>query len=163
MNKQLEKNKKSNFKQKFLTLALLSSMALLPLKLGADYIHKSSNEVYIYSKTRNILISQEPAWMKTLQNVCDVQFADYLNKNNDIVPVLFVAYKDGRVGFFVLSVKGENEYLYYEYEEKFIPRKDEVCYIFEGVDEKEDKKFLYFRIVEEDGETKNYGIPYGMF
>lgn len=169
MNKQIEKKKNSKIKQKFLTLALLTSMSLLPLKLEGNSLHKSSNELYIFSTRRNVLVSQNPAWIKRFENVCDVQFADYKNKNFETVPVLFVAYKDGRAGFLILPIKGENEYLYYEFDEKFNPSKNGRCYIFEGVDEKksvnkkENQKFLYFRVVEESGETKNYGIPYEMF
>jgi hypothetical protein len=164
MNKQIEKkNNNGKLKQKFLTLALLASMSLLPLKLEGNSIHKSSNELYIFSTFRNVLVSQNPAWIKRFENVCDVQFADYINKNNEKVPVLFVAYKDGKAGFLVLPVKGENKYLHYDFEEKFEPREDGKCYIFEGVDEKENQKFLYFRVVDKNGEAVNYGIPYGMF
>jgi hypothetical protein len=162
MNKQIEK-KKSKLKQKFLTLALLTSITLLPLKLGAQSLHKSSNDLYLYSTVRNVLISQDPGWIKRFENVCDVQFADYLNKKNEKVPVLFVAYKDGRAGFLILPVKGENKYLEYEFEEKFEPRKDGKCYIFDGIEKKESQKYSYFRVLQEGGETKNYGIPYGMF
>lgn len=158
MNKQIEK-KPSKLKQKFLTLALLTSMTLLPLKLDAQSVHRSSNELYVYSKLRNVLISQNPGWVKKMNNVCNVQFADYTNKDFEEVPVLFVAYNDGRAGFLILPNKGENEYKYYEFDEKFKPSESGKCFIFEGVEE----NILYFRVVEEDGKTKNYGIPYGMF
>lgn len=157
------KTKKNKIKQKFLTLALLASTTLLPLRLGAEYL--SSNKLYIYNRTRNVLISQEPYWFKDLKNVCDVQFADYINKKEEKVPILFVAYKDGKAGFYVLPVNGENEYIYYEFDEKFKPSDNGRCYIFEGLekDKKNKQKILYFRVVEQNGETKNYGVPYNMF
>jgi hypothetical protein len=160
MKKKIKKKKNNGkFTQKFLTLALLTSMSLLPLKLDAQSLHKSSNDLYLYSRSRNVLISQNPAWIKRFENVCDVQFADYKNKNFETVPVLFVTYNDGRAGFLILPIKGENKYKYYEFEEKFEPRENKKCFIFEG----EQENILYFRVVEESGKTKNYGIPYGMF
>ncbi len=162
LKKEIE-NKKNKIKQKFLTLALLVSTTLFPLKLDAELT--SSNKLYVYNTTRNILISQEPYWFKDLENVCEVQFADYINKKNEKVPVLFVAYKSGKAGFYVLPVNGENEYLYYEFNEKFKTPENGRCYIFDGIEKnkKNNQKILYFRVVEQNGETKNYGIPYGMF
>jgi hypothetical protein len=159
MNKIIEKKK-----QKFFALAFLTFMSLLPLKLDANSIHRSSNDLYVFSTYRNVLVSQDPAWIKPLKNVCDAQFADYRNNNGDIVPVLFVAYKDGRAGIFILPVKGENEYSYYEFDEKFEPRKDGVCYIFEGKEaDKENRSFIYFRVVDKHGEAVNYAVLEGSF
>lgn len=156
--------KKEYPKQGFFYLTLLAFMLLLPLKLYSNTVHRSSNDLYIYSIYRNVLISQNPGWVKRFENVCDVQFADYRNKNNDIVPVMFVAYENGRAAILFLPIKGENKYLYYEFDESFEPRKDGVCYIFEGWEEDAYMRpFIYFRVVDKHGEAINYAVYEGDF
>lgn len=132
--------------------------------LKAADVYKSSSGQYVFNSNRGLLISREPVWFRHLENVCSVQFADYRNKDDDIVPVLFVAYNDGRAAFFVLPVKGENECLYYQFDREFEPREDKVCYIFDGKEtDKKNRPFIYFRVVDKHGEAVNYAVYEGDF
>lgn len=162
MEKKLIKKIKDNIKKKFVTLSLIASLSLLPLNAQETQLKPYKN-LYFYSEVSDNLISRDPFWTHEIKNVCDYQFGDYINKNKEKVPLMFVAYKDGRAGFFILPVKSENTILYYEFSQKFEVRKDNVCHIFEGDDEINGKKYMYFRVVQGNGETVNYGIPYEQF
>ena len=74
-----------------------------------------------------------------------------------------MAYKDGRAGVFILPLKSEKEMFYYEFEKKFEVREDNVCYIFDGLEKYNGKEVIYFRVLDKNGKTVNYGVPFGMF
>jgi hypothetical protein len=59
--------------------------------------------------------------------------------------------------------KSEKTMIYYEFENRFEPRYDNVCNIFEGIDEINGRKFIYFRVVDKFGDTKNYAVFEGDF
>lgn len=162
MEKQIIKKIKEKIKNKFITLSLIASLSLLPLKAQELDSHSYKN-LYFYSHVSENLISKDPFWTHEIKNMCDYQFGEYLNKNEEKVPIMFVAYNDGKAGFFILPSKSEKEFLYYEFPQKFEPRKDGICHIFDGEDSQKGKMFIYFRVVDNKGETVNYGIPYGMF
>ena len=132
--------------------------------LKAADVYKSSSGQYVFNNNKGLLISREPVWFRHLENVCDVQFADYKNKNNDIVPVLFVAYNDGKTAILILPVKGESQFIYYGFDETFEPRKDGLCFIFDGKEADKNKRtYIYFRVVDKHGEAINYAVYEGDF
>jgi len=158
----IQKKKKESIKKKIFTYLLATSLTLLPINIKSEetYIPK---KLFRYNPISQNLFCNDPFWTYKIENVCDTEFSKYINKNNETVPVLFVAYKDGRAGVFILPMKEEKKLLYYEFERRFEVREDNTCYIFEGEDEKDGKKFLYFRVIDKNGKPMNYGIPYGMF
>jgi len=162
MEKQIVNEIKNRIKKHFVTLSIIASLSLLPLKAQETELKPYKN-LYFYSEISENLISRDPFWTYPIKNICGHQFGEYLNKKNEKVPLMFVAYSDGRAGFFILPSKSETEILYYEYSQKFEPRKDGVCHIFEGEDSLNGKKFIYFRVVDNKGETVNYGINEGQF
>lgn len=162
MEKQIVNEIKKKIKKHFVTLGIIASLSLLPLKAQEVQLKPYKN-LYFYSEISENLISRDPFWTYSVKNVCGYLFGEYLNKKNEKVPLMFVAYEDGRAGFFLLPSKSEKEILYYEYTQKFEPRKDGVCYIFDGEDLKGGKKFIYFRVVDNKGTTVNYGINEGQF
>ncbi len=161
MEKQIEKPK-NNFKKKMFCYLLAASLTLLPLKLKSDETYIPKN-LYRYNPYSENLFSNDPFWTHRVRDVCNTHFSTYVNKKNEIVPILFVAYNDGRAGVFILPMKSEKEMFYYEFEKKFEIQDFNVCHIFDGVEEYKGNKIVYFRVVDKKGETVNYGVPYGMF
>lgn len=161
MEKKIEKPKKE-FKKKLFTYLLTASLTLLPLKLKSDetYVPKNLYKYNLYSEN---LFSNDPFWTYRVSDVCNMQFSTYVNKKNEIVPIFFVAYNDGKAGVFILPMKGEKEMFYYEFEKKFEISDSNICHIFDGVEEYNGNKIVYFRVVDKKGETVNYGVPYKMF
>lgn len=122
----------------------------------------SKCSIYLYNSFTENIVSRDPFWHYFLPNVSCHQIVDYKNRKNETVPLLFVAYENGSAGFFILPINSEKEMLYYEFKGKYKANKDK-CLLFEGIDEYKNKNVFYFRIVQPDGETVNYGIPEGMF
>lgn len=161
MEKQIEKPK-NNFKKKMFSYLLAASLTLLPLKLKSEEEYIPYN-LYRYNPYSENLFSNDPFWTYRVRDVCDTQFSKYVNKKNETVPIFFVAYKDGRAGVFILPLKSEKEMFYYEFEKKFEVREDNVCYIFDGLEKYNGKEVIYFRVLDKNGKTVNYGVPFGMF
>lgn len=124
--------------------------------------YKGYYDLLRYSDNSSILCSNDPEWKYDIKDVCDYQFADYNGKNGPAA-VLFIAYNDGRAGIFILPLDGTTIVSYFEFDKKFEVREDGTCHIFEGNDEHKGKKFVYFRVVDKNGETVNYAVFEGDF
>jgi hypothetical protein len=161
MDKQIEKPK-NKFKKKIFSYLLAASITLLPLRIKSEEPYVPKN-LYFYNQFTSNLVCSDPLWAHKIENVCAVEFSKYTTKKNLTIPIMFVAYKDGRAGVYFLPIRSEKKMFYYEFENKFKVAKNKSCLIFEGTDEKDSLKFVYFRVVQDDGETINYGIPQGMF
>lgn len=146
--------------QRFIKTAAFLFVLLCSGSVYSDF--RGNYSFHRYSDTRSAIYSNDPEWVYEIKDVCDYQFADYHGKNGPAL-ALFIAYKDGRAGIYILPLDGTAIVSYFEFEKKFEIRQDGVCHIFDGIDEHHRKKFVYFRVVDNQGETVNYAVFEGDF